>query len=76
MPIAPRRSQGKGQNDEAFADANQAIALQPDLAPAFFTRGTVYNGRRQHDEAIADFARAIALRPDFAAAYEARGGAP
>ncbi len=58
----------KGQNDQAIADYNQAIKLNPNYAEAFYGRGTAYQKKGQNDQAIADYDQAIKLNPNLAAA--------
>jgi len=62
-----------GQYEQAIADYDQAITLQPDLAEAYTNRGADYGEQNQYQRAITDFDRAIALKPDDALAYYNRG---
>ena len=63
----------KGKHDEAIADYNKAIALDPNFVLAYFNRGVVYGRKGAFDRAIADYTKAIALDPNFADAYTNRG---
>ncbi len=59
--------------DKAIADYAQAIKLKPNLAEAYFNRGTLYFLGAQHDLAIADFDHAIRLKPGQALYVSYRG---
>ena len=52
-----------GRYDEALADLNRAIELDPDDAGAFGRRGETYIALGNYDEALADLNRAIELDP-------------
>jgi tetratricopeptide (TPR) repeat protein len=62
-----------GDDERAIADYDQAIALQPDYALAYYNRGVAYADKGDLDHAIADYDQAIALQPDYAVAYSSRG---
>jgi tetratricopeptide (TPR) repeat protein len=64
---------GKGENDRAIADHDQAIKLDPKNALAFNNRGNVYGTKGDNDRAIADYDQAIKLNPKYAAAFYNRG---
>ena len=55
------------------ADYSRAIAIQPDLAEAYYNRGRARYSQDATRAAIADYRQALALRPDFAHAYIWRG---
>lgn len=57
------------QYDEAVASCDQAIALTPDYADAYYNRGIALFCLNRLQEAIASFDRALALKPGFADAY-------
>ncbi|HYT93556.1 MAG TPA: tetratricopeptide repeat-containing serine protease family protein [Gemmataceae bacterium] len=61
--------------DLALRDLDEALRLDPKLAPAYGNRAAVFNARGEHDRAIAECDRALALDPALAAAYIERGGA-
>lgn len=61
--------------DEALANYDQAIALDPGAADAFNDRGTVLQSLQRYDEALASHERAATLRPDYAGAYYNQGTA-
>lgn len=63
----------KGNYQAAISDFDQAIALNPDYAEAYFNRGNAYAALKQYPQAISDFDRAIALNPDYTYAYNSRG---
>jgi tetratricopeptide (TPR) repeat protein len=47
--------------DQALADLNRAIELNPENASALASRGETYRLMERYDEALADFNRAIEL---------------
>jgi len=53
-----------GRYDEALANFNRAIELQPNYAWAIASRGETYRLMEHYDEALADFNRAVELEPD------------
>jgi Tfp pilus assembly protein PilF len=55
-----------GKTDEALAELNHAIALDPHNAQALYSRGMLYQGEKQHQSAIEDFTAANGLRPQQA----------
>lgn len=57
---------------QALADYNQAIRLNPDNAQAYASRGRVYSKLKEYQHAIADYSQAIRLKPDDASAYSSR----
>jgi len=63
----------QGKLEEAIAEYNEAIRLEPYLAPAYINRGIVYARLGQHQRAIQDFDEAIRLDPQYAEAYYSRG---
>ena len=60
-----------GQFDLALKDCETVIALQPNNALAYCTRGYARLGRNESQQAYSDFAKALALDPDL---EEARFG--
>ena len=62
-----------GRYQEAFADYDRAIALDPKFALAYNSRGFVYYNLKENEKALADYDRAIALDPKLAPAYNNRG---
>src|SRR5229473_3019870 len=59
--------------DEAIADANEAIKINPNLAAAYGTRGAAHGNKGEDDQALADDSKAIELDPNNAPAYSNRG---
>ncbi len=62
-----------GKYDDAIADYDKAIALDPNYATAYNDRGNAYGRKGAFDRAIADFDKAIALNRNYALAYFNRG---
>ncbi|MDR1416377.1 MAG: tetratricopeptide repeat protein, partial [Prevotellaceae bacterium] len=58
---------------EAISDLQQAIALQPDFAYAYYNLGNLQCSSSQMPEAIGSYTRAIALHPNMGEAYYNRG---
>jgi serine/threonine protein kinase len=65
----------QGKLDEAIADYNTAIQLNPDYAKAYNSRGRSYYDQGKLDEAIADYTKAIRIDPNVADTYYSRGRA-
>ena len=59
----------QGQTELAIADYDEAIALDPQAAEAFYTSGNAFCDLGDYDRAIADYDEAIALDPQAAEAY-------
>jgi tetratricopeptide (TPR) repeat protein len=64
-----------GKLDEAMADFNKAIELDPKNADAYNSRGNLYLDKKDYKAAIADYTQAIKLQPNYAYAYDNRGDA-
>ncbi len=62
----------QGRWEEAIAEYNKAIELDPNLAIVYNNRGAAYFETGQYDLAIADFNKAIELAPNLAMAYANR----
>jgi tetratricopeptide (TPR) repeat protein len=62
-----------GRYDEAFADFDAAIRLDPSSAHSHFNRGITYVGMGRCSEALADYDVAIRLDPNYAKARLNRG---
>ena len=69
---AHKRFQDK-KYEEAIADYNMAIALDPDYVDAYYRLGLAKFQLEQHEEAIVDFDKALDINPDNAEVYYARG---
>ena len=63
----------KGEYDNAIADYNEALRLDPEHAIAYHNRGLAWSQKAKYDNAIADYDNAIRLDPKYATAYENRG---
>jgi len=59
--------------DQAIADYDKAIELDPKLAISYKKRGMAYANKGDYDRAIAEYTKAITLKPDDAGAYNCRG---
>jgi tetratricopeptide (TPR) repeat protein/serine/threonine protein kinase len=59
----------QGKLDQALADFNLAIQLDPKYAAAYYNRGNVYSKQGKLDQALADFNKAIELDPKDATNY-------
>lgn len=59
--------------EQAYADFNKAIELNPNYAQAYYNRGTAFEDENKHELALADFNKAIELDPNFSLAYNNRG---
>lgn len=63
----------KGDFQGAIANFDKALALNPNYAEAYNSRGEAHSKLGDKQEAIKDYNQAIALDPKFAAAYSNRG---
>lgn len=61
--------------EQALADFEESIKLNPDFAPVYNNRGNVLMAMGRVEDAIADFSQAIALAPAYGAAFNNRGNA-
>lgn len=61
------------EHDEAIADFNRALALDPKYAQPYNNRGLTYDEQGEFDKAMSDYRQAIALDPKDAQAYYNRG---
>jgi tetratricopeptide (TPR) repeat protein len=64
---------GKGDDDRAIQDWDQAIRLSPDNADFYNNRGRAYDSKGDHDRAIQDYDQAIRFEPENAVYYYNRG---
>ena len=63
------------RSDEALADFDRTIALDPNYARAHSFKGRTYAGLKRDDEALIEYARAIEIDPNFAGSHYALGTA-
>jgi tetratricopeptide (TPR) repeat protein len=63
----------KRDEDQAIADHDSAIRIDPKLDLAFNNRANAYGRKGEIDRALADYDAAIRLNPKFSAAYNNRG---
>jgi tetratricopeptide (TPR) repeat protein len=52
-----------GKTEEALAEFDRSLALDPYNVQALYGRGMIHQGDRQHEQAIADFTAANGLTP-------------
>ena len=52
-----------GKNEEALAEFDRALALDPYNVQALYGRGLIYQGEKQYQQAIEDFTAANGLSP-------------
>jgi tetratricopeptide (TPR) repeat protein len=58
-----------GDFDNAIADFNKAIEVDPKFATGYFNRGRAYFAKGNNDGAIADCSKALEIRPAYALAH-------
>lgn len=73
--LSGRRYTSSGRYEEAIADLNEGIRLDPRRATAYNARGFAWFKLRQLRRALDDFDRAIELDPKYANAYRNRAAA-
>jgi len=66
---------GNPEYQEAIEHYTEAIHLDPNHSPAYYSRGIAYHNLGEHQRAIQDYDKAIQLDPDYALAYGIRGSA-
>ncbi|NJR65726.1 MAG: tetratricopeptide repeat protein [Leptolyngbyaceae cyanobacterium CRU_2_3] len=62
-----------GNLEQAIADLNRAIQIDPNNADAYYNRGKARTEQRDAAGAIADYTESIRLDPTLAGAYGNRG---
>src|SRR4051794_20904498 len=65
----------KGEHDQAIADFDAALKLDPNNASILNNRGSARSEKGEGDAALADFDAAIKVNPRYAAAYFNRANA-
>ena len=63
----------QGLFNESIDEFSEAIRLDPQLALAYYNRGTAYNALGEYERAIEDLEEAISLDPQLEQAYHNRG---
>jgi tetratricopeptide (TPR) repeat protein len=63
----------KSDYDNALADCNQALRMEPESAIGYNRRGLIWYQMKSYVSAIEDFSQAIRLDANFAYAYYNRG---
>ena len=64
-----------GKTEEALADFNRAIKIDPKKAAGYLGRGNTLNILGQYEKAIADYNITLEINPKLANAYVNRGSA-
>jgi serine/threonine protein kinase/tetratricopeptide (TPR) repeat protein len=64
---------GKGDFARAYAEASEAVRVNPDSAESRLERGRIGWHRQQWESSLVDFNEAIRLAPDQAEGYSLRG---
>jgi tetratricopeptide (TPR) repeat protein len=62
-----------GKWQQALADYNAALAVQPNNPSTLYNRGNCLRGLDRHAEALADYDRAVSLLPSYTLAWYNRG---
>jgi tetratricopeptide (TPR) repeat protein len=66
----------KGRYDQSITDYNEALKLNPKMAPSLYGRGVAELRKGMADAGQADIKAAVALRPNVAAAASEAGLTP
>lgn len=64
-----------GDYDEAIADYNQAMQINPNYADAYYHRGNAHYDIDKYEDAIADYTQVIKINSNYIEAYYNRGNA-
>ena len=66
-----------GEYEQAIQDLDRAIALDANLAVAYYNRGLAYGSQGEYDRASRDLNKAVELDPSFKSRQETGlGGTP
>jgi RNA polymerase sigma factor (sigma-70 family) len=68
-----RESISTGHYDQAIADFDQALQLDPNVPAAYFNRGRAHKLQGNYDQAIADYDQDLKLNPKAVGTYVNRG---
>jgi tetratricopeptide (TPR) repeat protein len=71
--IRGNEAYNKRNYDQAIADYNKALEINPESADAYNNRGAAYDKKGNYDQAIADCNKALQINPESAEAYNNRG---
>lgn len=63
----------KGDMNEAFSHAGEALRIKPDFAPAWLNLGNVYRDTGRPAQAFGSYLKAVGFRPDYVAAWNNLG---
>jgi len=63
----------KDDNDNAFADYDRAIKIDPNYSTAYINRAIIWRRKKNDDAALADLNKAVQLDPKDGYAYNNRG---
>ena len=75
MPVSAETRLRLRRCHEARADANRALAVNPNDAAAWHSLGNALSGLKRHKAAIACYDKALVLVPENSAIWKARGAA-
>ncbi len=62
-----------GKHENGLACYDKAIAINPEYADAYYSRGNAYYDKESLEQAIADYSKAIEINPVYLKAYYNRG---
>jgi superkiller protein 3 len=61
-----------GQNQDAIASYDNALAINPAFYPAWYSRGAALSHLGNYEAAVSSYDRALQIRPDFPDAQSRR----
>ena len=59
----------KHDYDKAIADCDEALAINPRYADAYYSRGSAWHGKGDYDKAIDSYSQVLAINSRYAYAY-------